>query len=397
MSLQFRDLKRQYKAIKTYIDSGINSVIESASFIGGKQVEELELLLADYVGTKHCISCGNGTDAITISLMALLEDMDADEWKNCAVFVPDFTFFSSGECPASLGLPTYFVDVKSGTYNINPSELRSCIERVQAEGRHKPFAVIAVDLFGQPAEYEELIHICKKYGIFLLEDGAQGFGGHIFSSEGKKMACSFGDISTTSFFPAKPLGCYGDGGAIFTDEDHLADRCRSIAVHGKDISDLKDPLAKYNNIRFGMNSRLDTMQAAILHAKFSTFKNSELVALNRLASQYTEQLSSVEGLALPIILPGYYSSWAQYTVQLPIKTDRGKIQESLKAAGIPTMIYYKKPMHKQKAFVGTVGADSICPMAEKLCESVLCLPIHPYLEQNEVDMVCTELEKALFK
>ncbi len=391
MSLQFRDLHRQYEALRSPIDEGIQSVINTTAFISGKQVKELEQTLASYVGVRHCISCGNGTDAITISLMALLDDVPEQEYKNMAVFVPDFTFFSSGECPAALGLSVYFVDVKRGTYNINATELEKSIQKVKAEGKHKPFAVIAVDLFGQPAEYDAIRSVCKKYNLFLLEDGAQGFGGRI----GDKLVCSFGDISTTSFFPAKPLGCYGDGGAIFTDDDRLADLVRSIAVHGKDTSNLSDPMAKYNNIRLGMNSRLDTLQAAVLLAKFPHFISFELEQVNTVAAWYTERLESVGELILPMILPGYDSSWAQYTIQLPSNVDRDEVQKRMKENGIPTMVYYKKPMHKQGAFRDTVGEKAFCPVTEQLCESVLCLPVHPYLEESEVEMVCEGLRQIL--
>ncbi len=391
MSLQFRDLHRQYEAIKESIDSSIQGVIDSTSFISGKAVKELELTLADYVGVKHCISCGNGTDAITIALRAALNDSDEARSKS-AVFVPDFTFFSSGECPADLGYPVYFVDVKKETYNIDPESLEKSIEKSISNGC-KPAAIIAVDLFGQPAEFQALRSIADKYHMIILEDGAQGFGGSITVNGKKRMACSFGDISTTSFFPAKPLGCYGDGGAIFTDNDEWADLCRSIAVHGKDTSNPSDPMAKYNNVRLGYNSRLDTIQAAVLNAKFPKFRDYELAAVNRVAEWYGELLKDTD-FALPVILDNYYSSWAQYTIQLPKGADRDSIQAELKEAGIPTMVYYKKPMHRQGAFQGTVGAESVCPVTEELCERVLCLPIHPYLERNEVELICEKLKGA---
>lgn len=388
--MQFRDLNRQYLYIQTNINNSIKSVIDQANFISGSQVKELESVLADYVKVKHCITCGNGTDAITIALMAVLSNIPSEDWKNCAVFVPDFTFFSSGECPAALGLPTYFVDVKKETYNISPESLEKAVEQVNAGGKHKPTLVIAVDLFGQPAEYEELKRICKKYDMFLLEDGAQGFGGRI----GNQMACSFADIATTSFFPAKPLGCYGDGGAIFTDNDEWATLCRSIAVHGKDMSNPNDPNAKYNNIRLGMNSRLDTIQAAVLLAKFPTFRDEELDMVNDVAGWYKDYLSTTS-FTLPEIRNGYISSWAQYTVLLPEGVNRAELQMHMKADGIPTMVYYKKPMHRQGAFKGTVSEIADCPNTEKLCESVLCLPVHPYLRKAEVEIICGKLKKEL--
>lgn len=383
-TLQFRDLHKQYEVMKPQIDSAIQMVIEKSNFISGDSVKELESSLASYVGVKHCITCANGTDAITIGLMAMgLKKTDA-------VFVPDFTFFSSGECPAALELPTYFVDVKEQTYNIDSKALEETIKRVIAAGKHTPKVVIAVDLFGQPAEYKELRSICDKYNMTLFEDGAQGFGGAM----GNKKACSFGDISTTSFFPAKPLGCYGDGGAIFTDNDEWAIKIRSLCVHGKDMSNPEDPNAKYNNVRLGMNSRLDTIQAAILLAKLPYFIEKELGAINRIASRYNELLKDLN-IVLPQVSSGGFSSWAQYTIQLPDEADRKYIQAEMKKAGVPTMVYYERPMHKQLAFEDTVSAMAECPVTEKLCKSVLCLPIHPYMEDSDVKFVVDNLKKLL--
>ncbi len=377
--MEFRDLNRQYKKLHISIDEKIAEVISSAHFISGEAVTVLEQMLAEYVGTRHCISCGNGTDAITIALMAY------GVGKGDAVFVPDFTFFSSGECPAGIGAVPVFVDVRRDTYNMDVLSLEKAIERVETEGRLKPRAVIAVDLFGLPADYDAIRSVCDRSGLLLIEDGAQGFGGRM----GERKCCSFGDSSTTSFFPAKPLGCYGDGGAIFTDDDAIAALCRSIAVHGKNADD------KYDNVRLGMNSRLDTMQAAILMPKFKAFKEYELKAVNRAADRYTDLLRKIEGVVLPVTPDGFYSSWAQYTVQLPVGADRDAIQRRMKAAGIPTMVYYRKPMHRQGAFEGTGSADADCPVTEELCNRVLCLPIHPYLEVEEIETVVRELGKAL--
>ncbi len=231
--------------------------------------------------------------------------------------------------------------------------------------------------------------------MILLEDAAQGFGGEYTRADGTKMmAGSLGDISTTSFFPAKPLGCYGDGGAIFTDSEELNILCRSIAVHGKDMEHPEDPNAKYNNIRLGFNSRLDTVQAGVLLAKLPTFKDEELDMVNHVATRYTEKLADA-GLVLPLIDKQYFSSWAQYTVQLPGGADRAVIQAELKAAGIPTNIYYPKPMHTQGAFEDTRSAVANCPVTEKLCKNVLCLPIHPYLKDEEVDFIVEKLKATL--
>nr|MBQ4458047.1 DegT/DnrJ/EryC1/StrS family aminotransferase [Clostridia bacterium] len=382
--MEFRDLKEQYRRLKPEIDAGIADVIKGSHFISGPQVKQLEKELAEYVGVKHCITCANGTDAITIA-------MEAWEIKSGdAVFVPDFTFFSSGECPAYEGAITVYVDVDEHTYNMNPAKLEEAITKVIAEGKYQPKAVVAVDLFGLPADYDAIKPICEKYGLLLLEDGAQGFGGSING----KLACSFGDISTTSFFPAKPLGCYGDGGAIFTDNDEWADLIRSICVHGKDTSNPNDPNAKYNNIRLGMNSRLDTIQAAILLPKFKAFKESELDGVNQAAAWYTEALKDT-GLVLPIIKDGFYSSWAQYTIQIPERIDRKAVQAKLKEAGIPSMVYYAKPMHMQGAFAGTDSANADCPVTVRLCQTVLSLPMHPYMRKEDVDFVVSELKKAL--
>ncbi len=382
--MQFRDLPKQYDVLKDKINAAMVSVASSAHFISGPEVKELEKTLVQYVGAKHCITCANGTDAITIAMRA---------WgvgKGDAVFVPDFTFFSSGECPADEGAAPIFVDVDKRTYNLDPVKLEEAVQKVIADGKYKAKAVVAVDLFGLPADYPAIKAVCDKYGLLLLEDGAQGFGGSING----KMACSFGDISTTSFFPAKPLGCYGDGGAIFTDNDKWADLIRSICVHGKDTSNPNDPNAKYNNIRLGKNSRLDTLQAAILIPKLKAFVDYELDDINKVAGWYTEGLKDTE-LVLPDIREGFYSSWAQYTVQVPENVDRKVIQAKLKEAGIPSMVYYAKPMHMQGAFAGTDSAVADCPVTEGLCGTVLSLPLDPYKTKDEIDFVVDELKKVI--
>lgn len=376
--MEFRDLKKQYQVLKTEIDAGIAEVLTSARFISGPQVKQLEQKLAEYVGVKHCIACANGTDAITLGLMA---------WgigEGDAVFVPDFTFFSSGECPAYEGATPIYVDVERSSFNLDPGKLEEAIQKVIAGGKYTPRAVISVDLFGRPADYDRIRPICDRYGLLLLEDGAQGFGGAIDG----KMACSFGDISTTSFFPAKPLGCYGDGGAIFTDNDEWAALIRSLTVHGKNGND------KYDNIRIGMNSRLDTLQAAVLLPKLEAFEKYEVADVNAAAGKYTRALEG-SCLELPRIPEGTVSSWAQYTVILPDHVDRAALQAKLKKDGIPTMVYYAKPMHLQGAFAGTDSARADCPVTEYLCSHVLSLPIHPYLEDGDIDLVCSKLLEYL--
>ncbi|RGT71591.1 DegT/DnrJ/EryC1/StrS family aminotransferase [Ruminococcus sp. AF18-22] len=373
--MEFRDLKTQYKAMKSEIDEAVSNVLNKCNFISGKQVEELESELAEYVGVKHCITCGNGTDALSMMMMAWgIQEGDA-------VFVPDFTFFASGEVVSFAGATPVFYDVCRDTFNADIKSLEMAINEVEKEGKLKARAIIAVDLFGQPANYPELEMIAKKHGLLLLEDGAQGFGGKIKD----KVACSFGDAATTSFFPAKPLGCYGDGGAIFLNSDEIADVLRSIRIHGKGSF-------KYDNVRVGWNSRLDTLQAAILKIKLKAFKQSELDNVNQVAQYYTEKLSDV--VETPRILSDFYSSWAQYTIKLESKEIRDGLQAFLKTQEIPTMVYYPKPMHEQKAFEG-IKMYVDCPVTENLCETVLALPMHPYMTIVDCAHVCDTIKTYL--
>lgn len=365
--MQFRDLKAQYQALKPEIDEAMSKVITDCNFISGAQVSELEKNLADYVGVKHCISCGNGTDALTMMMMAWgIKEGDA-------VFVPDFTFFASGEIVSFEGATPVFYDVCEDTFNADVVSLEKVIQAVIDEGKLTPKVIIGVDLFGLPADYRAIQKVAEKYDLLLLEDGAQGFGGMI----GDKRACSFGDAATTSFFPAKPLGCYGDGGAVFTNDDEVADYLRSIRVHGKGAF-------KYDNVRIGWNSRLDTIQAAILQVKFKAFAEYELKNINSVAEQYTKELEGI--VKVPRIKEGFYSSWAQYTIQLESKKQRDDLQAYLKEVGIPTMVYYPKPMHMQTAFSGNKEYVD-CSVTEKLCETVLSLPIHPYMQENDIQIL----------
>ncbi|MGD9679052.1 MAG: DegT/DnrJ/EryC1/StrS family aminotransferase [Vulcanibacillus sp.] len=373
--MEFRDLKAQYKKYKDEIDTAIQNVLVNAHFIGGKEITELENRLAEFVGVKHCITCANGTDALNIALMAW------DIKEGDAVFVPNFTFFSTGEIVSFRGATPIFVDVDKNTFNIDVDKLERVITKVLEEGKLSPKVIIPVDLFGLPADYESIAKIAKKYNLLVLEDGAQGFGGSING----KMACSFGDISTTSFFPAKPLGCYGDGGAIFTNDDNLAELINSLKVHGKGHD-------KYDNLRIGVNSRLDTIQAAILNVKLTAFINHELEDVNRVYKQYTERLSGI--VETPVIPGGYISSFAQYTIKLKDKVQRDGLQAFLKENGIPSMIYYVKPMHIQGAFSGLVQYDDFT-VTNNLCDTVLSLPMHPYLNENEIDEVCNLIKKYI--
>ena len=373
--MEFRDLKSQYCALKTEIDSAVSRVIQSGRYIGGDEVAALECELSDYVGARHCITCANGTDALQLALMA---------WgigEGDAVIVPDFTFFSSGEVVAAVGATPVFVDVLEDTFNIDPSQIAPACMLARERGL-RPRAVVAVDLFGLPADYPAIRRVCDSEGLLLLEDGAQGFGGSI----GGRRACSFGDISTTSFFPAKPLGCYGDGGAVFTNNSEWADLIRSYAVHGKGSM-------KYDNVRVGMNSRLDTIQAAILRAKLSAFIEYELTDVNERALWYAEKLGG-SSLKVPSIIQNFYSSWAQYTVVLPSGISRRALQAELNMRGIPTSIYYPCPMHAQPAFSERSLALP-CQTTERLCKSVLSLPMSSYLARDDSDYVSKSILDAI--
>ena len=375
--MQFRDLKQQYQVLKKDIDAAMVEVATNCNFINGQQVKELEKELAEYVGVEHCVTCANGTDALTMAMMAWgIKEGDA-------VFVPDFTFFSSGEIVAHAGATPVFVDVDLDTFNISAEALESAVKEVLSDGKLQPKAVVAVDLFGLPADFAAVRNIAEKYGLKVLEDGAQGFGGTIDG----KTACSFGDISTTSFFPAKPLGCYGDGGAVFTDDDEVAKLLESIRVHGKGEM-------KYDNVRIGLNSRLDTIQAAILSIKLKAFAKYELTDINSVAKKYTAKLAPLANkVKTPVIPSGYYSSWAQYTIQLENRETRDALQEALKEAGIPSMVYYPKPMHKQEAFAGQAYDDAKFKNTIKLCDTVLSLPMHPYLTDEDIEEVVSVISK----
>lgn len=376
--MQFRDLKKQYEVLKKDIDQAMLEVAASGAFIMGKPVKELKQQLSEYVGVKHCVSCANGTEALTLALKAW--GIKAGD----AVFIPDFTFFASAEVVSLEGATPVFVDVDADSFNIDPLALEKAIEKTIKEDKLQPKVIITVDLFGLPADYPEIRKIADKYHLLILEDGAQGFGGELNS----KRACSFGDISTTSFFPAKPLGCYGDGGAIFTNNDEWASLMDSLRVHGKGSF-------KYDNVRIGMNSRLDTLQAAILKVKFDAFKKYELNDVNKAADLYTERLKHL--VKTPVIPKGYLSSWAQYTVQLQDEKQRDDLQAYLKEQGIPTMVYYPKPMHEQTAYLNLGYRSGDFPTTESLCGKVLSLPMHPYLTEEEINKVCQAISEFLVK
>lgn len=368
----FRDLRHQYRVLKADIDKAILEVAASGAYIMGSRVTELERQLAEYAGTRYCISCASGTDALTLALKAW------DIRKGDAVFVPDFTFFASAEAVSLAGATPVFVDVDGETFNIDPEDLENKIEATIRKGDLTPKVIMSVDLFGLPANYPAIRRIAGKHNLLILEDGAQGFGGSV---NGKR-SCSFGDISTTSFFPSKPLGCYGDGGACFTDNDEWAALIDSYRMHGKGSS-------KYDNVRTGMNSRLDTIQAAILQVKLKAF-DAELDAVNKAAAEYTARLRDI--VETPAVPACFRSSWAQYTIRLKSRTERDGLHEYLKAQGIPSMIYYPIPMHRQTAYRNSVLPKTVCPVADKLCGTVLSLPIHPYISLEDIDRVCDAIK-----
>ena len=368
--MQFRDLGAQYHQLKKEIDSEIHEVIESSGFILGKKVSELESKFAEYVGRKFCVGCANGTDALQLVLMAW--GIGAKD----AVFTSDFTYFASAGTSSILGATPILVDIDKRTFNMSPEALEEQIQKVIAEGKLNPKVIIPVDLFGQPADFTKILPIAEKYGLKILEDGAQGFGGNIRG----KMACSFGEASTTSFFPAKPLGCYGDGGAIFTDDNEMDTLLRSLRAQGRSPED------KYDNRLIGMNSRLDTLQAAILLPKFKAFVDYELDAVNRVARWYTERLA--KSVVTPLVLDGFYSSWAQYTILLDSEEERNQIQLKLKTAGIPSMIYYPRGLHQQSAYHWMGLSDEQYPNTVYATKHVLSLPMHPYLDEKTVDDIC---------
>lgn len=368
--MQFRDLKKQYEALKPEIDASIQSVLDNSNYILGKQVTELENTLANYVGRKYCITCASGTDALVLSLMS------KDIGQGDAVFVPDFTYIASASCASLVGATPIFVDIDLKTFNMRADALENAVQNVIKEGKLTPKVVIPVDLFGLPADYMSIKDVAEKYNLFVLEDAAQGFGGNIDG----KMACSLGNMSTTSFFPAKPLGCYGDGGAIFTDDEIVNERLRSIRAGGK------SPLDKYDNREIGTNSRLDTIQAAILLTKFKAFKEYELEHVNEVATWYTDRLNDYT--ITPTIPAGFYSSWAQYTIKLKNKEERDKLQRELRKFDIPSMVYYPRGMHQQQAFKDRLIDDNLYKNTCEVVDEVLSLPMHPYLDEKMVDNIC---------
>ncbi len=375
--MQFIDLKKQLENIRPHIDVAIKKVLDHGQFIMGPEVKELEQQLATFCGVKHAISCANGTDALALGLMAKKVK------PGDAVFVPSFTFASTAEVVAWMGATPIFIDSLEDTYNIDPQNLEVGITRAKELGL-KPVGIIPVDLFGQPADYDAIQSIADVHSLWVMADGAQGLGG---SYKGRKVG-TIGDMATTSFFPAKPLGCYGDGGAIFTNDDDLASTITSLRVHGQGSD-------KYDNVRIGMNGRLDTLQAAILLEKLKIFPD-ELIARQHTADAYSTSLDGV--VHIPKIVEGATSAWAQYTVRLPTHVDRAALMENLKKLDIPTMVYYVKPLHLQTAYRHYPTATGReLPVCESLSETVLSLPMSGYVDKENQSRVTKEIRALLQK
>jgi len=356
--MDFIDLKAQQLRIKRKIDERIKSVLDHGKYIMGPEVLELEERLAKYTGVKHCISCSSGTDALLIPLMA------NGIGPGDAVITTPFTYIATAEVISLLGAEPVFVDIYESTYNLNPDGIEGAIQDAERKGL-KAKAIIPVDLFGLPARYRLINEAAKKYDLMIVEDAAQGFGGEI---RGLK-AGSFGDVASTSFFPAKPLGCYGDGGAIFTDNEELAAKMRSIRVHGSGND-------KYENIRLGINARLDTIQAAVLLEKLSIF-DEELNSRNEVANYYSNNINS--NFKKPTIPEDYLSSWAQYSILADSEEHRSVMIDRLRENNIPSMIYYKIPLHLQDVFMNLNYSKGDFPISEKISKTVFSLPMHPYL------------------
>ncbi|NLJ70249.1 MAG: DegT/DnrJ/EryC1/StrS family aminotransferase [Clostridiaceae bacterium] len=370
--MKFIDLGKQYQRIKENVNKRICSILDSNTYIMGKEITELEKELADYVGRKHCLSCSSGTSALIIPLMAY------NLKENDAVFVSSFTFFASAEAIVLAGATPVFID-SDETYNLNPEKLEEAIEAALQEGKLIPKGIMPVDIFGLVADYETIEKIAKKYDLFVISDAAQSFGGE---RDGKK-ACSFGDVAGTSFFPAKPLGCYGDGGAIFTDNDELYEVMKSIRIHGQGES-------KYDNVRIGINGRLDTIQAAVLLEKLKILDDERRVKL-KIATQYSELLKDY--YEVPIIPDNCESALAQYTILTKDSSHREQIIQHMESIGIPIMIYYVYPMHMQKAFEYLNYKPSDLHVSENFSKRAISLPMHAYLTSDDVNLICEELVK----
>ncbi len=366
MPIAFIDLAAQQARIRSKLDSAIARVLDEGAYIMGAQVKELEDKLADFCGAKHCLTCANGTDALQLALMALKVG------PNDAVFVPSFTFAATAEVVPYVNATPVFVDCLPDTFNMDPASLKRAIVFAREKGL-RPACVIPVDLFGLPADYDSIIEIARENGMTTIGDSAQGFGGQYKG----RMVGSIADITTTSFFPAKPLGCYGDGGALFTDDESLADHIESLRVHGKGQH-------KYDNERIGMNSRLDTLQAAILIEKLAIYPE-EIVSRQKVAEIYNAGLSA--DFTVPETPDGLKSVWAQYTLTMASEADRASLQARARDAGVPTAIYYPLPLHQQKAYRAFPADPEGLPVSEDIATRVVSLPMHAYLDEQTQEKI----------
>tara|TARA_B100000214_G_C23937394_1_gene613844 strand:+ start:8 stop:1123 length:1116 start_codon:yes stop_codon:yes gene_type:complete len=364
--MDFIDLKAQQIQIRKKIDKRIKSVLDHGKYIMGPEVFELEEKLASYVNVKHCISCASGTDALLIPLMA------NNIGPGDAVITTPFTYIATAEVISLLGATPVFVDIYPRTFNINPTKIEHAVEKAMENGL-KPKAIIPVDLFGLPARYRLIEEIAKKYNLLVIEDAAQGFGGSIRDVK----AGSFGNIASTSFFPAKPLGCYGDGGAIFTNDDELAAIMKSIRIHGSGVD-------KYENVRIGINGRLDTIQAAILLEKIKIF-DDEILLRNKIADFYKKHISS--GLTKPHVPGGYISSWAQFSLIANSKKQKDDCMRRLRDNNIPSVIYYRIPLHLQPVFKDLDYKSGAFVNAENCSEHIFSIPMHPYIPREQQQFI----------
>jgi dTDP-4-amino-4,6-dideoxygalactose transaminase len=371
--IPFIDLAAQRRRLGKSIDEAVSRVLAHCQFINGPEVARLEAELASFSGARHVVSCASGTDALLMVLMA------KGVGRGDAVLCPSFTFCATGEAVALIGATPVFVDVDEVTFNMEPASLERGIATARRVGL-KPKAVIPVDLFGQSADHDAIGAVAEAEGLFVLDDAAQAFGA---SYKGRRLGTS-GLATATSFFPAKPLGCFGDGGAIFTDDAELAETLRSIRVHGQGSD-------KYDNVRLGLTGRLDTMQAAILIEKLKIFED-EITARNKVAARYAQGLGNV--VSIPRLAAGCTSVWAQYTIRLPKGCDRDTFAATLKAQGIPTSIYYSKSMHQQTAYREFPVVDGGLPVSENLSEDVISLPMHAYLDEPTQERIIKAVRGA---
>lgn len=372
--MQFIDLAAQQTRIKTRIDARIQAVLSHGAYIMGPEVKELEAALAQFSNVKYALGCANGTDALQLALMALKAG------AGDAVFCPTFTFAATAEVVPLFGATPVFVDVTENSFNIDPASLKRAIAAAKAAGL-RPAGVIPVDLFGLPADYDSIEAIAQSEGMWIVADSAQGYGA-IY--RGRRTG-SIGTIATTSFFPAKPLGCYGDGGAVFTDDKDLAELMDSLRVHGKGSD-------KYDNARIGLNSRLDTLQAAILLEKLSIYED-EIAARQRIAARYQAGLSNV--ITTPQVPDDCASVWAQYTLKAQDAAERDRLMAALKTAGIPSVVYYPRPLHTQTAYADFPSDPAGLPVAERLAGQVFSLPMHPYLSEADQDLIIDTIRGAI--